>query len=192
MAARQTEQAESVRTPQAAQVEETAQVSSASPAQQDTQSPPASQTQQTAQVPPDDRGSNGGGNGGADTLAAGDLRVTDEVIAIIAGMAATEVRGVAGMSGGIAGGIAEMLGRKSMAKGVRVEAGEKEAAIDLFIIVEYGHRIPDVAWEIQEKVKEAVEGMTGMQVIEVNIHVQGIRFESDGTRDEAPRGEGGP
>jgi uncharacterized alkaline shock family protein YloU len=67
----------------------------------------------------------------------GSIKITDEVVAIIAGIAATEVPGVFGMSGGIAGGIAEALGRKNLSKGVKVEVGEKEAAIDLYIIVEF-------------------------------------------------------
>jgi uncharacterized alkaline shock family protein YloU len=83
------------------------------------------------------------------------------------------------MSGGIAGGIAEMLGRKNLAKGVKVEVGEKEAAIDLFTVVHYGVRIPDVALEIQQKVKEAVERMTGLKVVEVNVHVQGVAFAGE-------------
>lgn len=107
----------------------------------------------------------------------GSIKITDEVVAIIAGMAATEVPGVYGMSGGIAGGIAEALGRKNLSKGVKVEVGEKEAAIDLFIIVDYGCRIPEVAWNIQEKVKAAVESMTGLNVVEVNIHIQGVNIE---------------
>lgn len=109
----------------------------------------------------------------------GAIKITDEVVAIIAGIAATEVPGVTGMSGGIAGGIAEALGRKNLAKGVKVEVGEKEAAIDLFIIVEYGFRIPEVAWTIQEKVKQAVEEMTGLNVVEVNIHIQGVNIERE-------------
>jgi len=109
----------------------------------------------------------------------GSIKVSDEVVAIISGIAATEVAGVAGMSGGIAGGIAEMLGRKNLSKGVKVEVGEKEAVIDLYIIVEYGCRIPDIAWEIQEKVKKAVETMTGLNVLEVNIHVQGVNIDKD-------------
>jgi uncharacterized alkaline shock family protein YloU len=109
----------------------------------------------------------------------GAIKISEEVVAIIAGIAATEVAGVAGMSGGIAGGIAEMLGRKNLSKGVKVEVGEKEAAIDLYIIVEYGCRIPDVAWEIQEKVKKAVQTMTGLDVVEVNIHIQGVNIEKD-------------
>jgi uncharacterized alkaline shock family protein YloU len=109
----------------------------------------------------------------------GGVKIADEVVAIIAGIAATEVQGVAGMSGGIAGGIAEMLGRKNLSKGVKVEVGEKEAAIDLYIIVEYGSRIPDVAWEIQERVKKSVETMTGLNCVEVNIHIQGVNIEKD-------------
>ena len=72
----------------------------------------------------------------------GTIRVADEVVSIIAGLATTEVEGIAGMSGGIAGGIAEILGRKNFSKGVKVEVGEKEAAVDLYIIVKYGIRIP--------------------------------------------------
>jgi len=109
----------------------------------------------------------------------GTIKITDEVVAIIAGLAATEVPGVSGMSGGIAGGIVEALGRKNLSKGVKVEVGEKEAAIDLYIIVEYGYRIPEIAWNIQEKVKRSVETMTGLNVVEVNIHVQGVNIEKE-------------
>jgi len=107
----------------------------------------------------------------------GSVRIADEVVAIIAGLAATEVEGVAGMSGGIAGGIAEMLGRKNLAKGVKVEVGEKETAVDLYIIVNFGVRIPDVAYKIQENVKKAIESMTGLIVVETNVHVQGVEFK---------------
>lgn len=109
----------------------------------------------------------------------GAIKITDEVVAIIAGIAAMEVPGVTSMSGGIAGGIAEALGRKNLSKGVKVEVGEKEAAIDLYIIVEYGYRIPEVAWMIQERVKSAVEDMTGLNVVEVNIHIQGVNIERE-------------
>ncbi len=113
----------------------------------------------------------------------GTIKITDEVVAIIAGIAAMEVPGVTSMSGGIAGGIAEALGRKNLSKGVKVEVGEKEAAIDLFIIVDYGYRIPEVAWTIQEKVKNAVEDMTGLNVVEVNIHIQGVNIEKEHKKD---------
>lgn len=114
-----------------------------------------------------------------DVNEMGSIKITDEVVGIISGIAATEVPGVYSMSGGIAGGIAEALGRKNLSKGVKVEVGEKEAAIDIYIIVEYGCRIPEVAWNIQENVKSSVESMTGLNVVEVNIHVQGVNIEKD-------------
>ncbi len=116
----------------------------------------------------------------------GAIRIADEVVGIIAGMAATEVPGVAGMSGGLVGGIAEMLGKRNLSKGVKVEVGEREAAVDLFIIAEYGVRIPDVALQVQENVKRAIENMTGLDVVEVNIHVQGVGFAPE-LRDEDVR-----
>ncbi|MGE5507108.1 MAG: Asp23/Gls24 family envelope stress response protein [Chitinophagales bacterium] len=114
----------------------------------------------------------------------GTIRIANEVVGIIAGLAATEVSGVAGMSGGLAGGITEILGRKNLSKGVKVEVGEKEAAIDLFIIVEYGMVIPEVAWKVQENVKRAIESMTGLSVIEVNVHVQGVHFPQEEKTEE--------
>ncbi|MBE3584694.1 MULTISPECIES: Asp23/Gls24 family envelope stress response protein [Desulfofundulus] len=114
----------------------------------------------------------------------GSIRIADEVVRIIAGLAATEVPGVAGMSGGVVGGIAEMLGRKNLSKGVKVEVGEKEAAVDLYVIVHYGTRIPDVALQIQENVKRAIEAMTGLTVVEVNVNVQGVAFSQEGKEEE--------
>lgn len=114
----------------------------------------------------------------------GNITFADEVVAIIAGLAASEIEGVAAMSGGIAGGIVEKLGKKNLSKGVKVQIGEKEAAIDLYIIVEYGARIPEIAWNIQENTKKAVETMTGLNVVEVNIHVQGVNIEKKSKDDE--------
>ncbi|NLA10723.1 MAG: Asp23/Gls24 family envelope stress response protein [Firmicutes bacterium] len=114
----------------------------------------------------------------------GAIRIADEVVAIIAGLAATEVEGVAAMSGGFAGGIAEVLGRRNLSKGVKVEVGVEEAKVDLHIIVEYGNRIPDVAWSIQENVKKAIEQMTGLRVLQVNVHVQGVNFPTKGKEEE--------
>ncbi|MCR5438803.1 Uncharacterized conserved protein YloU, alkaline shock protein (Asp23) family [Selenomonas sp. WCT3] len=121
------------------------------------------------------------------TGTLGSIRIADEVVSIIAGLAATEVEGIAGMSGGIAGGIAEMLGRKNFAKGVKVEVGEKEAAVDLYIIVKYGVRIPDIALAAQENVKQAIETMTGLSVVEVNVHVQGVGFPEDDNHEDEVR-----
>ena len=117
----------------------------------------------------------------------GSIRIADEVVGIIAGLAATEIDGIAGMSGGLVGGIAEMLGKKNFAKGVKVEVGEREAAVDLYIIVKYGVRIPDVALSVQENVKQAIESMSGLSVVEVNIHVQGVGFPDAEKREEEVR-----
>ena len=104
------------------------------------------------------------------------IRISDDVVSVIAGVAVSEVSGVAGMAGGFAGGISEVFsGKKNMSKGIKVEVGEKETKIDVNIIVEYGVRIPDVAFEIQNRVTKAVETMTGLKVVEVNVHVQGVK-----------------
>lgn len=106
----------------------------------------------------------------------GAIKIANEVVAIIAGLAATEIDGVAEMSGGFAGGFAEIIGRNNLSKGVEVEVGEEETTIDLNVIIEYGSKIPDVAWKIQENVQEAIESMTGLDVVEINVHVQGVQF----------------
>lgn len=113
------------------------------------------------------------------------IKISNEVVAVIAGMAISEVPGVASMSGGFAGGITEVLsGKKNLSKGVKVDADEKQVKIDVNIIVEYGSRIPDVAFEIQNRVKKSVENMTGLKVSEVNVHVQGVKTERDEYAEE--------
>ena len=108
-------------------------------------------------------------------VAGEGIQIADDVVAIIAGKAVSEVSGVAGMAGGFAGGITEVLsGKKNLTKGIKVDINEKEAKVDVNIIVEYGVRIPDVAFEIQNRVKKAVETMTGLKVSNVNVHVQGV------------------
>lgn len=108
------------------------------------------------------------------------IKIASDVIAVIAGIAVSEVPGVAGMAGGFAGEISEVLsGKKNLSKGIKVDVGEKEAKIDVNIIVEYGSRIPDVAFEIQNRVKKAVENMAGLKVEEVNVHVQGVKTSKD-------------
>ena len=99
------------------------------------------------------------------------IRIANDVIAAIANKAASEVPGVFSMSGGIS-------------MGIKVDAGEKSTKIDVNIIVEYGARIPEIAYEIQNRVKKAVESMTGLKVLEVNVHVQGVNLpEDDDNRD---------
>ena len=118
------------------------------------------------------------------------IKIADDVVAVIAGVAVSEVTGVAGMSGGFAGGIQEVFsGKKNLAKGIKVEVGEKETRIDVNIIVEYGTRIPDVAYEIQNRVKKAVETMTGLKVIEVNVHVQGVATVQEESVEEHDEGQ---
>ena len=106
------------------------------------------------------------------------IKIADDVIAVIAGKAATEVSGVFSMSGGFAGGISEVFGKKNLSKGIKVDNTERNLKIDVNIIVEYGARIPEVAYEIQNRVKKAVETMTGINVEEVNVHVQGVNTDS--------------
>ncbi|MBP3831391.1 MAG: Asp23/Gls24 family envelope stress response protein [Clostridia bacterium] len=122
------------------------------------------------------------------------IKISNDVIAVIAGVAASEVPGVSAMAGGLTGGLTEALkGKKNLAKGIKVEATEKTAKIDVNIIVEYGSRIPDVAFEIQNRVKKSVESMTGLKVEEVNVHVQGVNTESlnanDDSNEEQPKND---
>lgn len=107
----------------------------------------------------------------------GSIRIADEVVSIIAGLATIEVEGMAGMSGGFVGGIAEILGKRNLSKGVKVAVGERETAVDLYVIMDYGISIPDVAAQVQQNVKSAIENMTGLEVVQVNIHVQGIKLQ---------------
>ena len=113
------------------------------------------------------------------------IKISNDVVAVIAGVAVSEVAGVSAMSGGFAGGISEVLsGKKNLAKGIKVEVSENTTKIDVNIIVEYGTRIPDVAFEIQNRVKKAVESMTGLNVTEVNVHVQGVNTDSVNKENE--------
>lgn len=117
------------------------------------------------------------------TQEIGQIQIADEVIAIIAGIAATEVEGVAGMSGNITGDIAELLGRKNLSKGVKISVGQKEVSIELNIIIEFGVKIPKVALEVQKRVQSAVETMTGLVVTEINLNIMGIHFGKEKQND---------
>lgn len=105
------------------------------------------------------------------------IKIADDVVATIAGKAALEVKGVFSMAGGFAGGISEVFGKKTYTKGIKVDNTEKGLKIDVNIIVEYGARIPDVAYEIQNRVKKAIENMTGLSIDEVNVHIQGVNID---------------
>ncbi|QAT40056.1 Asp23/Gls24 family envelope stress response protein [Clostridium sp. JN-9] len=105
----------------------------------------------------------------------GIVKISDEVVGVIAGLATTEIKGIVGMSASLAGGITQILsGKKNLSKGVKVSVGENSASIDLYVVVEYGVKIPEVAAAVQENVKKAVESMTGLTVSTINIHVQNV------------------
>jgi uncharacterized alkaline shock family protein YloU len=105
----------------------------------------------------------------------GIVKISDEVVGVIAGLATTEIKGVVGMSANLVGGITQILtGKKNLSKGVRVNVGENSATIDLHIVVEYGVKIPEIAVQVQDNVKKTVETMTGLVVSAVNIHVQNV------------------
>ncbi len=108
------------------------------------------------------------------------INISEDVITTISGIAVSDVPGVAEMAGGIAGGISEVLsGKKNLSKGIKADIDGKDVKIDVNIIVNYGVRIPDVAFDIQNKVKNSVETMTGLKVEEVNVHVQGVNVEEN-------------
>lgn len=110
----------------------------------------------------------------------GSIRIADEVVSIIAGLAAVEVEGVADMMGGFGGGLVEMVGKRNLSKGVKSNVGDKKTEVDLCIVLDYGVKIHDVAAKVQKNVKEALENMTGLDVAQVNIHVQGIKLPETG------------
>lgn len=105
----------------------------------------------------------------------GIVKISDEVVGVIAGLAATEIKGIVGMSANLVGGITQILtGKKNLSKGVKVNVGENSATIDLYVVVEYGVKIPEVSKQVQDNVKKTVETMTGLVVSAVNIHVQNV------------------
>ncbi len=106
----------------------------------------------------------------------GAVRISNEVLAIIAGIATSEIEGVTGMASSLVESISERFGRHDHGRGVKVETQEDEVSVDIFVNVEYGCRIPDVARSIQTNVKEAIENMTDLQVKAVNVHVQEVVF----------------
>ena len=115
----------------------------------------------------------------------GDVKIADSVIAVCAINAVMKTDGVAGLTGGITDSITEsLLGRESLSKGVKVDQTDEGIVLDIFLIVYYGVKIPDVAWNIQNRVKEEIETMTDKKVARVNIHVQGVAAAEKGTQHE--------
>lgn len=107
------------------------------------------------------------------------VKISDEVIMTIAGATLTEIEGVHSTSGNIASGIVEFLGvKKAGTKGIKVLSNDNETvSVEIHIAIKYGYKIPDVAWEIQEKVKAEIESITGLNVERVNVHVDSINIE---------------
>lgn len=122
------------------------------------------------------------------TNEVGIIKISPDVVSVIAALAASEVKGVAAMSGGFTDDIAEKFGMKSATKGIKVQIEANEQAhIDLYLLVEYGVRIQEIAWEVQQNVKKAVETMTGLKVSEVNIHVQDIVMPREKKEEETKK-----
>lgn len=108
----------------------------------------------------------------------GEVRIADEVVAIIAGLAASEVEGVASMAG-ITRDLIAKLGMKSLSKGVKVTLDEKTVWVALAINIRYGYNVPTTCTKIQEKVKTAIETMTGLEVAEVNIKIVNVQMDNN-------------
>ena len=108
----------------------------------------------------------------------GSITYANEVIAIISGIAANEIDGIAGMV--TSGGFGDIIGKnRNVTRGVKVEVGTEEVSVDLYTIIEYGQPIQRVATEAQENVRKSIEAMTGLKVVRVDVHVQGVSFEKD-------------
>ncbi len=108
------------------------------------------------------------------------VKIADEVVAVIAGYAATEVEGVAAMAGNVTSALMSKVGMKTLSKGVRVFMEEGLVRADLAILVDYGYSIPAVSAKVQDKVKTAIENMTGLSVTDVNIRIAGVNMEKNG------------
>ena len=108
----------------------------------------------------------------------GEIKIADEVVAIIAALAATEVEGVSSMAGNITNELVSKLGMKNLSKGVRVEVLSGIVNVDVALNIAYGYSIPEVSAKVQERVKSAIENMTGLEVADVNIKVAGVEMES--------------
>lgn len=117
----------------------------------------------------------------------GSVRISNDVVAIVSGVAATEIKGVVGMSGGITGGITELLGMKNLSKGVKVEVNGNDTNIDLYLVVEYGSNIAEVGKKVQENVKSTVETMTGLNVLNINVNIQGVSVPKEPKAEAEPK-----
>ncbi len=109
----------------------------------------------------------------------GEVQIADEVVATIAGLAATEVEGVAAMSTNITKELVSILGMKNLSKGVKIDVNSDSVSVDLSLTMEYGYSIPNTSRQVQEKVKSAIENMTGLTVSEVNVRISGVNIDKN-------------
>lgn len=114
----------------------------------------------------------------------GNIRIADDVVKSIAARAASEIEGVYKLAGGVVDEVGKILGKKSLTNGVKVEVGEKECNIEVFLIIDYGYRIPEVAKNVQKKIIDVVSELTGLTVVDVNIYVQNIRIEREEAEEQ--------
>lgn len=107
----------------------------------------------------------------------GEVRIADEVVAIIAGLAATEVEGVSSMAGNITNELVSKLGMKNLSKGIKVDVQEQVVKVDVALNIRFGYAIPEVSTKVQERVKSAIENMTGLEVSNINVRIAGVNLE---------------
>ena len=109
----------------------------------------------------------------------GEVKIADEVVAIIAALAATEVEGVASMAGNITNELISRLGMKNLSKGVKILMEGGIVRVDMMVVVNYGYSIPEVSEQVQERVGQQIENMTGLSVSEVNVRIAGVKLEEN-------------
>jgi len=109
----------------------------------------------------------------------GNIKIADDVVKVVASKAATDVKGIYKLAGGVADEVNKILGKKRLTHGVKVEVGEKECSIEAYIVVEYGYPIPEVATEVQEAIVKNVTELTGLKVVEVNVYVQDVKIREE-------------
>ena len=107
----------------------------------------------------------------------GNIRIADDVVKTIAAKAATDVEGVYKLAGGVVDEVSKMLGKKRPTNGVKVEVGEVECSIEVYLVIKYGYKIPEVAEAVQKAVLDEVSNLSGLKVVEVNVYVQNVRME---------------
>ncbi len=119
----------------------------------------------------------------------GNIRIAEDVVKNIAARACLEVEGVYKLAGGVVGEVSKILGKKKSTNGVKVEVGEKECSIEVFLVVEFGYKIPEVAIQVQKAVLENVSTYSGLKVVEVNVYVQSVKIEEEKEEDTEIEGE---